>query len=49
MKCENLTDSSLTIIEKSGFKKNFQIITFYSEDVAKLIRINENAGVKTVL
>lgn len=42
-----LTDSTLTIIEKSGFKQKFQIDTFYSEDVAKLIRIiNENAGVQ---
>ena len=42
-----LTDSTLTIIEKSGFKKNFQIDTINSEDVAKLIRIiNENAGIQ---
>lgn len=41
-----LTDSTLTIIEKSGFKKNFQIDTINSKDVAKLIRIiSENAGI----
>ncbi|MBX9888513.1 MAG: hypothetical protein K2Y30_11330 [Flavobacteriaceae bacterium] len=42
-----LTDSTLTIIEKSGFKKNFQIDTVNSEDVARLLRIiGENTGIQ---
>lgn len=41
-----LTDSTLTIIEKSGFKKKFQIDTIDSNDVDKLIRImSQNAGI----